>query len=234
MKNQYFGDVNDYRKYGLLRALIAGSEITTTICWMLTPDDGRPDGKLTTYLMQPERWRHFDPELLDTLQGLVRDERSVAHLEKASLLPRTRFYNEILPDDHQGRQQYFAPFWPRAQNSDLIFFDPDNGVEVKSKPLGRKGSSKYLYWRELTQAFSGGSSVLVYQHFPREKRTPFIARVAKEMDGRTEAPCIYSFRTSHVVFFLLLSELSRPTLELNILRVSETWVGQIEVHKHKG
>jgi hypothetical protein len=47
MKNQYFGDVNDYRKYGLLRSLTAGGRITTTVCWMLTPDDGRPDGRLT-------------------------------------------------------------------------------------------------------------------------------------------------------------------------------------------
>ena len=33
MKDQYFGDINDYRKYGLLRPIIASSG------WMLTPDD---------------------------------------------------------------------------------------------------------------------------------------------------------------------------------------------------
>jgi hypothetical protein len=35
VKNQYFGDVNDYRKYGLLRVLTNGGEIKTFVCWML-------------------------------------------------------------------------------------------------------------------------------------------------------------------------------------------------------
>jgi hypothetical protein len=44
MKNQYFGDINDYHKYGLLRQLGKGGQLTTAVCWMLTPDDGRSDG----------------------------------------------------------------------------------------------------------------------------------------------------------------------------------------------
>ena len=40
MKNQYFGDVNDYRKYGLLRALQGEGSLSTLVAWMLTPDDG--------------------------------------------------------------------------------------------------------------------------------------------------------------------------------------------------
>ena len=39
MKNQYFGDINDYRKYGLLRILISGGGIKTIVCWVLRPDD---------------------------------------------------------------------------------------------------------------------------------------------------------------------------------------------------
>jgi hypothetical protein len=50
VKNQYFGDINDYRKYALLRALTNCGGIRTTICWMLTPDDGRGDGGFMDYL----------------------------------------------------------------------------------------------------------------------------------------------------------------------------------------
>ncbi len=39
MKNQYFGDVNNYRKYGLLRRLAGDGEVSIGICWMLTPND---------------------------------------------------------------------------------------------------------------------------------------------------------------------------------------------------
>jgi len=44
MKNHYFGDVNDYRKYGLIRALTGQGTLNSMICWMLTEDDDRADG----------------------------------------------------------------------------------------------------------------------------------------------------------------------------------------------
>jgi len=61
MKNQYFGDINDYGKYGLLRILAGFGELKIAVCWMLTPDDGRRDGRLIQYLKQPEKWRKYDP-----------------------------------------------------------------------------------------------------------------------------------------------------------------------------
>ena len=61
MKNQYFGDIKDYRKYGILRALQAGSDLPLALCWMLTPDDGGADGRKVAYLHKPDRWRSLDP-----------------------------------------------------------------------------------------------------------------------------------------------------------------------------
>lgn len=40
MKHQYIGDINDYRKYALLRTLSADGVNRIGVCWMLTPDDG--------------------------------------------------------------------------------------------------------------------------------------------------------------------------------------------------
>jgi hypothetical protein len=50
MKDQYFGDINDYRKYGLLRAILDSGRFKLFIAWMLTPDDGTTDGKFISYL----------------------------------------------------------------------------------------------------------------------------------------------------------------------------------------
>ena len=55
MKNQYFGDINDYRKYGLIRALQAEAQLRALVAWMLTPNDGRRDGGLRSYLREPGR-----------------------------------------------------------------------------------------------------------------------------------------------------------------------------------
>ena len=56
MKDQYFGDINDYRKYGLLRAIVRTSGMRLMVAWMLTPDDGSTDGKFVSYLEHPGKW----------------------------------------------------------------------------------------------------------------------------------------------------------------------------------
>jgi hypothetical protein len=46
LKNQYFGDINDYRKYGLLAVLTNRGEIKPIACSMLTRDDESVNGNL--------------------------------------------------------------------------------------------------------------------------------------------------------------------------------------------
>jgi hypothetical protein len=234
MKNQYFGDVNDYRKYGLLRALTGMGKISTAVCWMLTPDDGSTDGKFVNYLRDPLRWRHNDPELFDTLRRalLVSSVRGVIAAEESKILPASVLFSEALPDDSEKRKRYFESFWSMAAECDLIFFDPDNGIEVRSKPNGCKGSSKYLYWPELADAFIRGKSVLVYQHFRRSRRDLFVSKMAREIADRTGALTIYSFRTASVVFFLLLPESRSTIIEHNISSVERIWHDQISVQRH--
>ena len=235
MKNQYFGDENDYKKYGLLRTLTGRGELPTALCWMLTPDDRGPDGRFTTYLRQPETWRHYDPDLYDHLwQAVVAQERrDVRCAAQEDLLPGVRFYDRLLPDDAAGRADYWSDFWKVAQGCSLVFFDPDNGLEVKSKPYGRAGSSKYLYWQELTRTTSRGYSALVYQHFRRTERDGFIAQMAQEMHERTKVKVVYSFRTNRVVFFLLPVAYHLPNFERHSAQVAHTWPGQIETKVHE-
>ena len=59
MKDQYFGDINDYRKYGLLRALQSNADGRLLVAWMLTPDDGGRDGGLRSYLEDPQTRRNY-------------------------------------------------------------------------------------------------------------------------------------------------------------------------------
>ena len=234
MKNQYFGDVNDYRKYGLLRALTGLGELSAVVCWMLTPDDGHTDGRFTEYLSRPEAWRPFDPNLFDKLREAVaiQGKRDVRYAKEMALIPSAQFYNKVLPDDCAGRSRYFESFWGMTEGCDLIFFDPDNGMEVKSKPYGRKGSSKYLYWHELGEAFSKGFSILVYQHFRRIKRDRFMRQMAEEMGNRTGVRSVYSFRTAHVAFFLLPLESQVAVFERGISQVEGHWGSQIGVQRH--
>ena len=234
MKNQYFGDINDYRKYGLLRLLSGSGQIRTAVCWMLTPDDGRADGGFITYLQEPDEWRHYDPPLFDYLRDLVLDEnlRDVRGAETPAILPSCRFACGLLPDDAEGRARYFETFMDISKDCDLVFFDPDNGIEVKSKPYGRKDSSKYVYWRELIETFSGGHSLLIYQHFPRIKRERFIETKARELARKTEARDVYSFRTPNVLFLLAPQERHRDSFRKRSKKVAGVWASQIRVTSH--
>jgi len=201
---------------------------------MLTPDDGRTDGSFITYLQEPEKWRHFDPSLYDTLKEIVisQNRRSVLLAEKMNAIPSAKYYDTVITDLSLDRLSYFESFAEFSRNCDLIFFDPDNGIEVKSRKYGYKDSSKYLYWNELEQFFANNHSILVYQHFRREKRDTFIEKMARKMKATTGAETIYALRTSNVVFFLLVQSKHQDFFERQVSRLSEAWDAQIIARKY--
>ncbi len=207
MKDQYFGDVNDYVKYGLIRFLAREMQLSVAVCWMLTAATAPSEGKKLQYLDDPHRWRHLDPELFDALYKMDlphNQSRSVALIEQSTLLPRTSFFTEILPDDAAMRRGYFGRLWQRALGADLIFFDPDNGMEVASVPAGEPRSSKYLYWTEAAEAFRRGHSLVLFQHFTRVERRHFIAELAARALAETHAPSVVALRSSNVVFLAVI------------------------------
>ena len=228
MKNQYVGDLNDYRKYGLVRLLAAGGQLRTGVCWMLTPNDGRSDGQFITYLDGPDRWRHYDPDLFDHLSCCIREgERSIARVEREGLLAGASFYAEALSDNRQQRSAYFATALDRLANCDLVFFDPDNGLEIPSRPYGAKGSNKFLFWPEVEAFYRRGQSLLIYQHFCREEREWFIARRSADFERRVGAAEVWAFRTPRVVFFLLPQAHHRELLWAQAEQVKSHWAPQI-------
>jgi hypothetical protein len=104
-----------------------------------------------------------------------------------------------LKDSTAEREAYFAECRDLFGDRDLVFFDPDNGIE-RSIPVGRRGSSKYVYWNEIVATFESGASILLYQHFPREKRESFTAKLLDELRRRTESVHVQAWPTAQVVF----------------------------------
>lgn len=228
MKNQYFGDINDYRKYGLIRILADNGSIKTGVCWMLTPDDARTDGKFIEYLDESEKFKRFDPGLYDFLSRCLKsDERNVLKAANSDKFPNIVFFDPILKDNAAERKQYFHNMFKLFQNVDLIFFDPDNGLEVKSKKIGNKDSSKYLYWDELVGSYEKGHSILVYQHFPRVQREKFINGLVSKIYNNIQAHDVISFSTSNVVFFLISQAKHSKNFKNASKMVKDIWGDQI-------
>ena len=232
MKDQYFGDINDYRKYGLLRSLQASTNLDLLVGWMLTPNDDRRDGEMRSYLRDPPGWKCFDPVLYLGLASLLAQSttRGVSLIESASLIPRTSFFSRPVPDDRDARKDWCSELLAAAAKADLVFLDPDNGIEVASRPIGRKDSSKYLAWHELDDLWSAGCSLLIYQHYPREARHEFVRALLSKLKSRTRAGLGAAFTTAHVVFVLLAQPRHEAVLEGAVQHVaSSAWVGQISV-----
>ena len=213
MKNQYFGDINDFRKYGLLRSLLRAGNVKLLIAWMLTnADHKRPgDGNFTRYLNEVDKYSACDPELHGWLRRWVHEEgtRAVSLIEDSDLLGDTTFYSEGVPDGHNGRQRWAKGLYGAARGANLVFLDPDNGIEIPSKPCGRKDSSKYVFWAEIEGLWRDGKSLLIYQHFTRTTRDGFIQTKVRDLKYHLcdPQPCqVSAFITPNVLFLLALQE----------------------------
>lgn len=222
MKEQYVGDVNDYRKYALLR-LLGRSGLRLGIFWMLTPNDERSDGNKLGYLDQPKQERN-DPELFALLRRVRNepDARRLILIEDSEILPRAVFVNTSVPEPLFERQIWFKQASAALADTDLILFDPDNGIEVSSVGKGRRNSSKYVYRDELAATYHAGHSLLVYQHFQRKEREGFIRDVADDLRRVASDAEIWAIRTSHVVFMLMIQPRHRAALSAAAHHVRET------------
>jgi hypothetical protein len=173
---------------------------------MLTDDDGGPDGRFRAYLdptKKAGKLRRLDPPLHDALVGMLTANRpAVSLFEVSGALPGAAYYSVTVPDDVYDRHLWRRGLEVAVSGADLVFVDPDNGIEITSKPIGRKGSSKYVAWSELEAIWKSGASLLVYQHFRREERGAFARRMAEDLKGRIGVQHVEAFRTPHVLFLL--------------------------------
>jgi hypothetical protein len=143
-------------------------------------------------------------------------------------LSDTIYCSALVPDLLEDRDVWRLDLIEAARDADLVFFDPDNGIEVPSKPIGCKGSSKYVTWQEIQGLWDMGCSLLIYQHFRRENRESFARRLVAETGSRTGASFIKVFRTPHVLFLLTAQDRHAQRFAQVLPILSERWDGQIE------
>jgi hypothetical protein len=173
MQNCYVGDIGDYMKFGILRALSPGYRLG--VIWWLHPDEThKSDGQHLSYLDQPSRWRHYDPGLFDHLAHLVMSgQRHVQALEAAGILPGSVFASDVIPaigaisNRQQARLRWFASVAQQMHGADLVFVDPDNGLEPDSFTHGSAKAGKSVTLAELRSLSKPERCLIVYHHQTR-------------------------------------------------------------------
>lgn len=166
MKNQYFGDIGDYGKYGLLRHL-AKDGIRIAVNWYLSEDDGSNDGNQTSYLDKIS-YRRFDSELYDVLKELVSlDHRNVISFEAKRMIPNASYYSFLL--DNTGtraerlekRKEWHEEALRCCDRVDLVYLDPDTGL-MEADSIQTKKLDKYCFPEEVADYYNAGHDVIYY------------------------------------------------------------------------
>ena len=148
MQDNYVGDIGDYGKYGLLRNVtVAGLRLAVNWYRVIPTRQGKQeDGKYISYLDKPEIYRHYDPELFDCLADIVhRQKRSIEEIEASGILTADFFSDALI---RASRSRWHQEAMRTTTGVDVVFLDPDNGLETarmhqrrsakESTPLGRR------------------------------------------------------------------------------------------------
>lgn len=175
MQNKYAGDIGDYSKFGLLRFLVREcTGLSLGVNWYLVPsEDDNNDGRFTDYLFQDGPLQRCDPGLIGILRRIVGGKnRNVAALEASGVIPKAKYYSASLNyqprqprQNRDAREVWFKNSLSTLNGYNLIFVDPDNGLQTKScAPYGKKGS-KYVLTEEVRRYYvEQRKTVILYNH----------------------------------------------------------------------
>lgn len=238
MQNKYVADVGDFGKYGLLRYLCRDLRLGVAWYLVADEgynSDGRHIRYLNLdleaavhYGVRPitkraasqntQRFRACAPELYDALSGIVTDRaRTVAEIRKRAILAgNTVFFEEPfelrsntpLHERRRQREDWMEAALARTADCDVVFLDPDNGLEVASHGACSTFGPKYVTYEEVRRFFGREQSVIIYQHFDMEsdlvgRRRAKLASRLKTDEARIQA--LHYHRGTARAFFVVPS-----------------------------
>ena len=181
MQDRFVGDVGDFGKYALLRALCLGltgcvdgkpaslgdgeRQLKLGVIWYyIQSSQNTPLGQTYNYILDSGthelRLRGCDEELFEILESIVRNSRrSVAEIELSGVLSKdTVFFRDTVP--RTGRDEWFKRAMDAVRDCDLVFADPDIGLAGQSDP-------EHATYDEAAQLWRMSKSLVIYQSFGR-------------------------------------------------------------------
>lgn len=201
MQDCYAGDIGDFAKFGLLRALSKGRRLG--VAWYLNPHpDTSSAGEDVGYLFGRKDLRSLDPELFDAMRHVVcADHRCVAAIESSGILRDAVFAAE--PICRSGRDEWFERTRGRLADCDVVFADPDNGLcsDGDFRPSAR-ASRKQMQTSEAMGLAAKGRTAIIHHHNGRKvPQCEEIKEWMSQLPGCSHA--YYWRRRSNRTFFIL-------------------------------
>lgn len=195
MQHRYVGDVGDYGKYGLLRALAGittqGEPLPLGIAWYLNGSEtgASGDGRHTTYLDKPAEYRDCDPDLFDCLNRIIcqasrnSDSRHLKSIERSGILgTNAAFHGEFVPLG--TRTAWLGRALQSTKDCSVVFMDPDNGLASPTMEHRPPLSPKHVGLREIVPFVRRGQTVVIYHHLGRKDHVEQMRDLAARLKSR--------------------------------------------------
>jgi hypothetical protein len=135
MRVRDIGGIGDFGKFALLRHLMKDRRLA--VCWYLTgeSDETKNRERHFDYLKRPADFRHLAPDVFDQLVEFIRDSGAIVDpltaLRMSGILGNAGFFRKEVPKRESLRQLWVDGLVNSVSGANLVFLDPDNGIQGK-------------------------------------------------------------------------------------------------------
>ena len=183
MQDRFVGDIGDFGKYGLLRALTGihpplppKDRLSLGVVWYRNEGakGGPNEGQNVGYLFDPQSaplFNGLDPDLFSCLKDIVCNKRNLEEIEASNILgtgEKVSFYKNCVPKEQNEREEWFKNALEHIKGKDVVFLDPDTGIVPKSS----KDLRKYICLSEANKIVNSErhQTIIAYQHYGRGQK----------------------------------------------------------------
>jgi hypothetical protein len=181
MQDKYAGDVGDFGKFILLNELlkVSGRQLRLGVNWyrVTRPEKSNNDGRHVSYLdpknTNAARFQTCAPGIYSKLRSLVEaNNRSIRALERSMILPQdTIFFSTPLPYGSKElakriieRDNWYLESADKLRFADVLFLDPDNGIQTERVRKTQTRSIKYALVDEVCGFARVCDLLVLYNH----------------------------------------------------------------------
>jgi hypothetical protein len=150
-------------------------------------------------------------------------------VEKSSLLPNTCFYSDLLFHSDWKRRITHRTSWHdnsliTLSPAQVIFYDPDNGLEIPSVKATQKHGGKHALLEEVKKQYEEGKSLVVYNHgplwFKKGELEPYVGKIrnkiTKSLGESATIACLQWVTTAKRFYFWIIQPEHKEPLDNSI------------------